>query len=54
MYYANNDILCIIFAVVLIALLLYVYKLGEQTGYKKAREEQRRRRVMYNRYQPKR
>ena len=54
MYYENNDILCIIFAVVFIALLVYFYKLGEQMGYKKAREEQRRRRFMYNRYRPKR
>lgn len=54
MYYENNDILCVIFAVILIALLFYVYKLGEQEGYKKAREDQRRRRLIYNRYQSKR
>lgn len=54
MYYANNDILCIIFVVFLIALLFYFYKLGEQEGYKKAREDQRRRKLIYNRYQSKR
>lgn len=54
MYYDNNDILCIIFSAIFIALLFYTYKLGEREGYRKAREDQRRRRLIYNRYQPKR
>lgn len=54
MYYANNDILCIIFVAIVIAIVIYAYKLGEQEGYKKAREDQRRRKLIYNRHQSKR
>lgn len=54
MYYANNDILCIVFSAIFIAILFYAYKLGEREGYRKAREDQRRRKLIYNRYQSKR
>lgn len=48
MYYANNDLLCVILIALIVAGLYLAYKLGEQEGYKKAMDIRVRRKMSYN------
>lgn len=50
MYYAANDLLCVIVSVVFVACLYAAYRLGEQEGYRNAMNNRRRRRINYSQF----